>query len=118
MTFTPTRPEPGADRASSYVLIVSYTAPLRAVDAAMPAHRRFLDEHFATGEFLASGPREPRIGGVILARFSSRARLTEVVGADPFVRQDLASYEVIAFHPTRGPFALPMSDPTASIPGP
>ncbi|WP_395695662.1 YciI family protein [Nocardioides sp.] len=103
---------------SSYVLIVSYTAPLRAVDAAMPAHRRFLDEHFATGEFLASGPRAPRVGGVILARFDSRARLTSVIAADPFVRQGLATYQVIAFHPTRGPFALPMSDPTASIPGP
>lgn len=118
MTSTKTLPDSFADRASSYVLIVSYTAPLRVVDAAMPAHRRFLDEHFATGEFLASGPREPRVGGVILARFNSRARLCSVIAADPFVRQNLASYEVIAFHPTRGPFALPMSDPTASIPGP
>lgn len=117
MTSTETLPDSCADRASSYVLVVSYTAPLRAVDAAMPAHRRFLDEHFATGEFLASGPREPRVGGVILARFYSRARLTAVIAADPFVRQGLASYEAIAFEPTRGPFALPMVDPIAAIPG-
>lgn len=103
-------------RGRSYVLLVSYTADLAAIEAAMPAHRRFLDQYFASGEFLASGPREPRTGGVILARVDTDARLQELIAADPFVRQGLVRYEAVAFRPTRGPFARPLRDPAALIP--
>lgn len=109
-------PTDDTDRGPSYVLVLTYQADLSAIDAALPAHRRFLDEHFASGEFLVSGPREPRTGGVILARIASEDRLEAVIAADPFVRQGLATYEAIAFHPTRGPFALPLSDAAAPIP--
>lgn len=93
-----------------FVLVVTYTAPLTAVDAVMPAHRHFLDEHFATGEFLASGPLDPRTGGVILARVRSADRVAELIAADPFTRRGLAAYEVHAFAPTRGPFAPLLRD--------
>ena len=72
----------------------------------MPAHRRFLDEHFAAGEFLASGPQVPRTGGVIIARAADRDAIEQLVAADPFTRDGLATYDVHAFLPTRGPLAL------------
>ncbi len=99
-----------------FVLVVSYTAPLSAIDAAMPAHQRFLDEHFAAGEFLASGPQAPRTGGVIIARAPDRDAIEQLVAADPFTRDGLATYDVHAFLPTRGPFALPLRDRTAFVP--
>ncbi len=99
-----------------FVLVVTYTAPLSAIDAAMPAHQRFLDEHFAAGEFLASGPQAPRTGGVIIARAADRDAIERLIAADPFTRDDLATYEVHAFLPTRGPFALPLRDSTAAVP--
>lgn len=101
-----------------HLLVLTYTAPLLAIDAAMPAHRRFLDEHFAAGEFLATGPRDPRTGGVILARLRDDRRVSDVVAADPFSQLGLATYDVIVFRPTRGPFALPLSDSTAPFPTP
>ena len=97
-----------------FVLVVGYTASLPAIDAAMPAHQRFLDEHFAAGEFLASGPQVPRTGGVIIARAADREAIERLIAADPFVRDGLAAYDVHAFLPTRGPFALPLRDGTAS----
>lgn len=99
-----------------FVLVVSYTAPLPAIDAAMPAHRRFLDEHFAAGEFLASGPLAPRTGGLIIARAADREAIERLIAADPFTRNGLATYEVHAFRPTRGPFALPLRDSTTHVP--
>ncbi len=76
----------------------------------MESHRRFLDRFYATGEFLASGPQHPRDGGVILAHCSSRARAEEIAAGDPFVRQGLADYQIVAFTPNRGPFAQPLVD--------
>lgn len=99
-----------------FVLVVTYTASLSAIDAAMPAHRRFLDEHFAAGEFLASGPLSPRTGGVIIARATDRDAIERLIAADPFTRDGLATYDVHAFLPTRGPFALPLRDSTAPVP--
>jgi uncharacterized protein YciI len=99
-----------------FVLVVSYTASLSAIDAAMPAHQRFLDEHFATGEFLASGPQAPRTGGVIIARAADRDAIERLIAADPFTRNSLATYDVHPFRPTRGPFALPLRDGTAPVP--
>ena len=99
-----------------FVLVVTYTASLSAIDAVMPAHRRFLDEHFAAGEFLASGPQAPRTGGVIIARAADRDAIERLIAADPFTRDGLATYDVHAFLPTRGPFALPLRDSTAPVP--
>ncbi len=99
-----------------FVLVVNYTASLSTIDAAMPAHQRFLDEHFAAGEFLVSGPRAPRTGGVIIARAADRDAIERVIAADPFTRDGLATYDVHVFLPTRGPFALPLRDRTAPVP--
>jgi uncharacterized protein YciI len=102
--------DPAADHEDAilFVIVLTYTSSLSAIDQAMAAHRRFLDTFFASGEFLASGPRERRIGGVILARASDRTRIDEIINADPFAQWGLASYEVIAFAPNRGPFASPL----------
>ncbi len=99
-----------------FVLVVTYTASLSAIDAVMPAHRRFLDEHFAAGEFLASGPQAPRTGGVIIARAADRDAVERLIAEDPFTRDGLATYDVHAFLPTRGPFAVPLRDSTAPVP--
>lgn len=104
---------PDATEFLTVVLDVTYIAPLPAVDAVLPQHRRFLDEHFATGEFLVSGPRVPRTGGVIIARVAEASRVAELVAADPFTQHGLAAYEVRAFRPTRGPLATLLCHPSA-----
>lgn len=88
-----------------FLIVLTYKVPLTEIDAVIPAHRAYLDQHFATGEFLASGPREPRIGGVILARAGERSRIDELIAADPFSQGNLATYDVVAFTPNRGRFA-------------
>src|SRR3546814_20199493 len=50
------------------IIMLTYVAPLDAVDAQLKAHVAWLRTGFADGVFLIAGRRDPRIGGVILAR--------------------------------------------------
>jgi uncharacterized protein YciI len=83
-----------------FVVLLTYTKPLEAVDALVPAHREFLRSMYQTGIFLLSGRKEPRDGGVILAMASSLEKLQAVLAQDPFQIHGVATYQVIQFVPT------------------
>ena len=80
-----------------FVVELIYTAPLADIDAAMPAHVRFLNEHYASGHFVVSGRKIPRDGGVILAVAASREEIEAIVRADPFCARGLADFRIIEF---------------------
>lgn len=80
-----------------YVVNLHYTRPLAEVEQWIEPHRAFLDRHYASGDFLASGPKVPRTGGVILVRGVSRQRLDEIIAEDPFYQAGVAQYEVVEF---------------------
>ncbi len=80
-----------------FVVELSYKASLSAIDAAMPAHVRFLKKHYASGHFLVSGRQIPRTGGIILAVASSRDELEGIMRQDPFCAKGLADFRVIEF---------------------
>ncbi|MCG9078601.1 YciI family protein [Laribacter hongkongensis] len=84
-----------------FIVLLHYIQPLASVEMHLEEHRRFLDRHYAAGHFLASGPQVPRTGGVILVKDISRDDLDDVLAEDPFHREQIASYQVIEFNPTR-----------------
>lgn len=84
-----------------YVVLSTYTAPLGEIDLALPDHADWLTRHYEAGDFLLSGRRNPREGGVILARQMPRGKLDAILGTDPFVYRHLARYDVIEFAATR-----------------
>ncbi|WP_128437094.1 YciI family protein [Streptomyces cyaneus] len=84
-----------------FVLELTYTAPLDAVDAVLEAHVAWLDEQYEKGTFLASGRKNPRDGGVILAVAEDRARIEELVATDPFVGAGVCAYRVTEFAATK-----------------
>ncbi|MFI9803377.1 YciI family protein [Streptomyces sp. NPDC052301] len=84
-----------------FVLELTYTAPLDAVDAVLPDHVGWLEEQYAKGFFLASGRKEPRDGGVILAVAEDRARIEEIVAGDPFAVAGVCAYRVTEFVATK-----------------
>ena len=86
---------------------LTYKVALAEIDTHLDAHRAFLDRHFATGTFLASGPKEPRTGGVILAHAANRQALDLILNEDPFRRLDLATYEIESIRLTRFAEDLP-----------
>jgi uncharacterized protein YciI len=83
-----------------FLVLLSYTKPLDEIDRWLPEHRAFLEEHYASGHFLLSGRKEPRTGGLILVRASSRDMVEAIVRRDPFHREQVADYEIIEFLPS------------------
>ncbi len=90
-----------------FLIVLDYVAELSDVDAALEAHNAWLDEQYEAGLFLASGRREPRVGGVILAH-GDRAAIEAAAEKDPFAQQGLAKHTIIEFHPSR--FGYPLDN--------
>jgi uncharacterized protein YciI len=80
-----------------FIIELTYTADLARIDAAMPAHMRFLRAHYASGHFVVSGRKIPRDGGIILATGKSREEIEAIARQDPFVTRGLAEVRVIEF---------------------
>jgi uncharacterized protein YciI len=80
-----------------FVIELVYKVPLEQIDANMRAHVAFLKKHYASGQFLISGRKIPREGGVIIAVGPSREQVEAIAREDPFVARGLAEFRVIEF---------------------
>lgn len=78
-----------------FVLDTVYVDDLALVDA----HREYLRRNYAEGRFLASGRKEPRTGGVIIAR-GTREEIERVVAEDPLTIHGVAEVSISEFLPT------------------
>ena len=80
-----------------FVIELSYKAHLAEIDAHMAAHVIFLKKYYASGNFLVSGRKIPRDGGIIVAVGRSRRQIETIVAEDPFVTHGLADFRIIEF---------------------
>jgi uncharacterized protein YciI len=80
-----------------FVIELIYKADLAEIDRHMPAHVKFLKKYYASGNFLVSGRKIPRDGGVIIAAGKSRDAIEAIVAEDPFVARGLAEFRIIEF---------------------
>ena len=84
-----------------YLIILTYQKDLSEVEKHLEAHRTYLDKHYASGHFVASGAQVPRKGGVILCKADSRGEVEEIISQDPFHEYRIAAYQIIEFTPTK-----------------
>jgi uncharacterized protein YciI len=82
-----------------YLLVSRYTAPEERIAELVPAHREYLAERYAAGDFVLSGRRVPWVGGVIVAASMPRERLDELLALDPFAVEGVAETDVVEFEP-------------------
>ena len=80
-----------------FVIELIYKADLKQIDAAMGAHMKFLRKYYASGNFVVSGRKIPRDGGIILAVGESRDAVEAIAKEDPFYTKGLADVRVIEF---------------------
>ena len=80
-----------------FVIELTYKAPLPDIDASMRSHVKFLKKYYAAGNFLVSGRKIPRDGGIILAVGDSREQIETIAREDPFYARGLADFRVIEF---------------------
>lgn len=83
-----------------FIAILTYKKPLSEVDKYLQAHRNYLAEHYADGVFIASGPQNPRIGGVIMIKAIDRETVNTIIEQDPFNINGIADYQIVEFTPT------------------
>jgi uncharacterized protein YciI len=80
-----------------FVIELVYKAPLEEIDAHMAAHVAFLKKHYTAGNFLISGRKVPRDGGIIVAAGTSKLQIETIIQEDPFYRLGLADFRVVEF---------------------
>ena len=87
-----------------FVIEIIYKASLAEIDAHMAAHVKFLKKYYAAGNFLVSGRKIPRDGGIIVAVGPSRERMQAIIEEDPFHARGLADFRIdpVPGEPARG----------------
>lgn len=84
-----------------FVIIVSYLKPIEEVDKFLLEHRAFLELGYQKNYFIASGPQNPRTGGIILSQLKNKNELESILSQDPFSRENIANYNIIEFEPVK-----------------
>ena len=81
--------------------MINYKKPLDIVEQHVAAHRSFLDQWYKKNYFVASGPRNPRTGGIMISQLKDRQQLMAILQQDPYYINDIADYEIIEFTPVK-----------------
>lgn len=76
-----------------FILSLTYVKPTEEADRLMQPHIDWLNEGYESGMFIASGRKNPRTGGVVLAQ-GERSAVEAFVAKDPFSTEGVAAYEI------------------------
>jgi uncharacterized protein YciI len=84
--------------------LIRYRKPLEEVLVHQDAHRAYLRGLKEKGVLIASGPCNPRFGGILLLRVADDdfAALDAVRDNDPFTQNGVAQYELLGWMPVIG----------------
>lgn len=84
-----------------FLVYIQYKVPVEQLGDAIRLHREFLQIGYDRGWLLMSGPRNPKTGGIIVARAPSREELASFFEDDPYKVMGLADHEFTEFDPVR-----------------
>ena len=76
-----------------FILSLTYVKPTEDADRLMQPHMDWVNAGYDRGMFLASGRKNPRTGGGILAK-GERTQVEAYVAADPFTVEGVAVYDL------------------------
>lgn len=83
------------------IALVRYRRPIEDVAAVTDVHRAYLRQLKAEGKLVASGPMDPRYGGIFLLKVSDdqpQRDLDAIRDGDPFYQHHVAQYELICWN--------------------
>ena len=83
-----------------FIINLTYKVELEEVDKHLEAHIAYLKQQYSQTNFIASGRKVPRTGGVILSQIKDKQDLLDILAQDPFHQHGLADYELIEFIPS------------------
>ena len=83
-----------------FIVSLNYKCELEEVDNHLDAHVNYLKQEYARGNFIASGRKIPRTGGVILSNVKYKNDLEAILSNDPFYKVGIAEYDITEFTPS------------------
>ncbi|MET3035657.1 YciI family protein [Chryseobacterium sp. NRRL B-14859] len=84
-----------------FIISLTYRTSLDRVERFIPEHNSFLQKYYDLERFIASGRKEPRTGGIIVANARSKAEIEQIIREDPFYIHQIADYDIIEFIPSK-----------------
>lgn len=82
------------------IIELVYQKPLAEIEKYLSAHRAWLETYYQKGLLLASGPKNPRDGGIIIALMDKKTA-NEWITEDPFHQHGLVRYTITEFEPVK-----------------
>ena len=83
-----------------HIILLKFTDNRHNAARHLPGHKAWLARGLEDGMFLMAGNLGSNLGGAILARGVSLAKIQDRVNEDPFVRENIVSAEVLEFSPS------------------
>ncbi len=83
-----------------FIVSLSYCALLSVIDKFVPELKAFLEIHYVNGNFILSGLKNPRVGGLNISTIKDKKQLDEVIAQGPFFIEALADHEITEIEPT------------------
>lgn len=81
-----------------FIIELTYKVSLEEIDAHMKAHVTYLNKYYQSKNFIVSGRKIPRDGGIIIAAASTKKEIEKIVKQDPFYKHKLADFRIIEFN--------------------
>jgi uncharacterized protein YciI len=82
-----------------FIISLTYKSSIEHIEQLIPQHNIFLNKHYESGRFIASGRKEPRTGGIIIANAESKNEVEQIISEDPFYK--VADYDITEFIPSK-----------------
>ena len=83
-----------------FIISLTYKETLEKIDKELENHGQYLKEQYALGNFIVSGRKVPRTGGIIISQVKDKAELEIIIQNDPFYKKNLAEYDITEFTPS------------------
>jgi uncharacterized protein YciI len=80
-----------------FALLLTPAKTLEDLKPVQAEHEQYLQKYDASGTFILRGGLTARVGGFLLANVTSEAELKAIIAEDPYVREQVANYEIIGF---------------------
>lgn len=84
-----------------FIISLTYKKDITEVEKYLEPHMQFIEKYYLEKKFIFSGRKNPRTGGVILARNIDNDTLEEMISQDPFYQNGIADYEITEVIPTK-----------------
>jgi uncharacterized protein YciI len=84
-----------------FIVNLTYIKPVEEVEKHLAEHIIFLNKYYDNGNFICSGRKNPRTGGVIICNAKNMKEVNEIISKDPFYENGIANYDILEFQPTK-----------------